>query len=55
MGLGSRLSKCTSPSQIAFVDEKDFLMYISRAECRIISAADKFAFVIHTLGLKWED
>ena len=26
-----------------------------RAEYRIINAVDKFAFMVHTLGLKWEN
>ena len=55
MGLGGRLSKCTSPFRIAFVDEKDLLICFSCAGCRIISAVDKFAFIVHTLGLRWKD
>ena len=28
--------------------------FFARAGRRIVSAADKFAFITHTLGLKWE-
>lgn len=31
------------------------LTSFSGAEYRIVSAVDKFAFIVHTLGLKWRD
>ena len=50
------LSKCGSltPSRCQICDKiiDDFLFYV---ECRIISAVDKYAFIVRVLGLQWGD
>ena len=49
MGLEGLQIKCTClPFRLGLAD-------VFSLECRIVSAADKFAFITHTLGLKWED
>ena len=54
MGLEGLLSKRAFSSGLRFMMEK-FADLTSRAVYRIINAVDKFAFIVHTLGLKWED